>query len=178
MPDLRAGFSNEGMKPSRMIDHLKSRHSDKADRDVQFFINLRDNRKTMGSMFRKVDKQNFDGLTASYNISLLIAKAGKPHTIGEKLILPAIQEAFTTVMHTDGRSVIQSTPLSNDTVARRINVMASSIEENICNVLKTTEFSLQIDESTMPGNEALLLAMFVLYKKKIWSKKCCLLDHL
>ena len=50
-------FSNEGMKPSRMIDHLKSRHSDKAGRDVQFFINLRDNRKTMGSMFRKVDKQ-------------------------------------------------------------------------------------------------------------------------
>ena len=133
-------FSNEGMKPSRMIDHLKSRHSDKADRDVQFFINLRDNRKTMGSMFRKVDKQNFDGLAASYNISLLIAKAGKPHTIGEKLILPAIQEAITTVMHTDGRSVIQSIPLSNDTVARRINVMASSIEENIATFLKRRNF--------------------------------------
>ena len=25
-------FSNEGMKPSRMIDHLKSRHSDKVDK--------------------------------------------------------------------------------------------------------------------------------------------------
>ena len=50
-------FSNEGMKPSRMIDHLKSRHSDKTDRDVEFFINLRDNRKTMGSMMRKVDHE-------------------------------------------------------------------------------------------------------------------------
>ena len=99
-----------------MIDHLKPRHSDKADRDVQFSINLRDNRKTMGSMFRKVDKQNFDGLASSYNISLLIAKAGKPNTIGEKLILPAIQEAITVA----GRSVIQSISLSNDTVARRI----------------------------------------------------------
>ena len=135
-----------------MIDHLKSRHSDKADIDAQFFINLRYNRKTMGSMFRKVDKQNIDGLAASYNISLLIAKAGKPHTIDEKLILPAIQEAITTVMHTDGRRVIQSIPLSNDTVARRINMMASTIEEEICNILKKTEFSLQIDESTMPGN--------------------------
>ena len=65
-------YSNDGIKPSRMIDHLKSRHSDKADRDAQFFINLRDNRKTMGSMFRKVDKQNIDGLAASYNNSLLI----------------------------------------------------------------------------------------------------------
>ena len=35
---------------------------------------------------------------------------------------------------------------------------ASAIEEEICNILKKTEFSLQIDESTMPGNEALLLA--------------------
>ena len=87
-------FSNEGMKPSRMIDHLKSRHGDKADRDAQLFINLRDNRKTTGSMFRKVDKQNLDGLAASYNISLLFAKAGNPHTIGEKPILPAIQEAI------------------------------------------------------------------------------------
>ena len=57
-------FSNKGMKPSRMIDRLKSRHSDKTDRDVDFFINLRDNRKTMGSMFRKVDAQNDDGLIA------------------------------------------------------------------------------------------------------------------
>ena len=83
------------MKPSRMIDHLKSRHSDKADIDAQFFNNLRDNRKTMGSMFRKVDKQNIDGLAASYNISLLIAKAGKPHTIGEKLILPQSRKQLT-----------------------------------------------------------------------------------
>ena len=133
-------FSNEGIKPSRMIDHLKSRHSDKADKDAQFFITLRDNRKTMGSMFRKVDKQGIDGLAATYNSSLLIAKARKPHTIGENLILPAIQEAITTVMHTDGRSVIQSVSLSNDTVARRMNMMASAIEKELCNVLKKTEF--------------------------------------
>ena len=151
-------FSNEGMKPSRMIDHLKSRHSDKVDKDVQFFINLRDSHKTMGGIFGKIDRQNTDGLVASYNISLLIAKSGKPHTIGENLILPAIQEAVTTVMHLDVRSVSQSIPLSNDTVARRINLMASDVEKTLCSILKTTEFSLQIDVSTLPGNEALLLA--------------------
>ena len=111
-------FSNEGVKPSRMIDHLKSRHSDKVDKDVQFFINLRDSRKTMVGMFGKIHRQNTDGLFASYNISLLIEKSGKPHTIGEKVILSAIQEVVTTVIHLNGRSVIQSIPLSNDTVAR------------------------------------------------------------
>ena len=61
-------------------------------------------------------------------------------------------------MHLDGRSVIQSIPLSNDTVARKINLMASDVEKTLCSILKTTEFSLQIDVSTLPGNEALLLA--------------------
>ena len=72
-------LSNEGgMKPSRkMFDRLKSRHSDKTDKYVEFFINLRDTRRTTGSMIRKVDSQNDDGLIASYNISLLIDKAGK-----------------------------------------------------------------------------------------------------
>ena len=150
-------FSNEGMKPSRMIVHLKSWHGDKADNGVEFFKNMRDNRKTMGGMFGRVNKQNMDDLVVSYNNSLLIAKTGKPHTIGEKLILPTIQEAVTTVMHANGRSVIQSIPLSNDTVAKRI-MMATDVENSLCSILRTTGFSLQIDESTLPSNEALLLA--------------------
>ena len=111
---------------------------------MQFFINLRDGRKTMGGIFGKIDRQKMDGLVASYYILLLIAKSGKPHTIGEKLILSPIQEAVTTVMHSDGRSLIQSIPLSNDTVARRINLMASDVEKTLYSILKTTEFSLQI----------------------------------
>uniref|UniRef100_A0A5S6QAD2 DUF4371 domain-containing protein n=1 Tax=Trichuris muris TaxID=70415 RepID=A0A5S6QAD2_TRIMR len=81
-----------------------------------------------------------DGLRASYNISLLIVKPGKPHTIGEELLLQV------------------KIPLSNDTVQRRIDDMANDVEETLCNFLKTTQFSLQLDESTLPGNEALLLA--------------------
>ena len=61
-------------------------------------------------------------------------------------------------MHLDGRSVIHSITLSNDTVARRINLMASDVENKLCSILKTKEFSLQIDESTLSVNEALLLA--------------------
>ncbi|KAI6656226.1 hypothetical protein LOD99_1559 [Oopsacas minuta] len=61
-------------------------------------------------------------------------------------------------MHSDGRRVIKSIPLSNDSVARRINMMTSDVEKTLYSKLKTTEFSLQIDESTLPGNEALLLA--------------------
>ena len=81
-----------------------------------------------------------DGLVASYNISLLISKTGKA-PISEKLILPAIQELVTTVMHANGRSVIQSIPLSNDTFARRINMMATIVENSLCSIPRTTEFT-------------------------------------
>ena len=49
-------------------------------------------------MFTSSSKNSDDGLKASYNISLLIAKACKPHTIGEELILPAVKEVIKTVV--------------------------------------------------------------------------------
>ena len=36
--------------------------------------------------------------------------------------------------------------------------MAENIEETLCNMLTTTEFSLQLDESTLPGKVSMLLA--------------------
>ena len=50
-------------------------------------------------MFTSSSKNPDDGLKASYNISLLIVKAGKPHTIGEELTLPAVKEVIKTVLH-------------------------------------------------------------------------------
>ncbi|GBP98413.1 hypothetical protein EVAR_63477_1 [Eumeta japonica] len=44
------------------------------------------------AQYSSTSESNDDGLRASYNISLLIAKSGKPHTIGEQLILPAVEE--------------------------------------------------------------------------------------
>ena len=39
-----------------------------------------------------------------------------------------------------------------------IDEMAQCVENSLCDYFKTSEFSLQLDESTLPGNEALLLA--------------------
>ena len=72
------------MKPSRLLEHLQKIHPDKSGKTLAFFHSLRDQflkRKTM-NMFTSSTKNSDDGLKASY-ISLLIAKAGKSHTIGE-----------------------------------------------------------------------------------------------
>jgi len=115
-------------------------------------------RKPIGNMFAITSQQSVDGLCASYNISLLIARSGKPHTIGEELSLPAVREVLHTVLHKSPDQIIKAILVSDSSVQRGVDEMAANIEETLCNILATTEFSLQLEESTLPGNESLLLA--------------------
>jgi len=129
---------------------------------LSFFTNIRDKflkAPSVSGLFAGLSKQCDDGLIASYNISKLTAKSGKAHTIGEEFILLAVKEILETVLHhSTSHSVIKKVPLSNDTVRQRIDEMAEDVEISLCELLISTEFSLQIDESTLLNNEALLLA--------------------
>ena len=139
-------FSNEAMKPSRLLEHLQKIHPDKSCKTLAFIHSLRDQflkRKTM-NMFISSSKNSDDGLKASYNISLLIAKAGKPHTIGEELILPAVKVVIKTVLHKSPEQVIESISLSDNSVQRRVDKMAENVDETLHKMLMTTEFSLQL----------------------------------
>ena len=74
------------------------------------------------------------------------------------MIFPAVKEALNTALHHKAcSSVTKSIPLGNDTVQRRIDEMSAHVEHQLCNALRNTEFSIQLDESTLPGNESLLL---------------------
>ena len=85
-------FSNEAMKPSRLQHHLNRMHSNKIGSDFKKLRYEEAKETTNQSLFRQTDKQQEYGLTASYNISKLIAKTVKPHTIGEDLVLPAVKK--------------------------------------------------------------------------------------
>ncbi|CAH2020988.1 unnamed protein product [Acanthoscelides obtectus] len=149
------------MKPSKLQDYLRRCHPDETEKDLKYFQTLKDKfqkRPTRDRMFASMSQRNDDDLRASYNISLLIAKAGIPHTIGEKLILPALEEVSKTVLHKPASDIIKRIPLNKNTVERRIDEMSSDIESFLCNYLQTIHFSIQLDESTLPDNAALLLA--------------------
>ncbi|CAH2009638.1 unnamed protein product [Acanthoscelides obtectus] len=94
---------------------------------------------------------------------------GKPTQVGDEyqnpenrilseLILPAVEEVLKTVLHKPASDIIKRIPLSNNTVESRIDEIGSDIESFLCNYLQTTHFSIQLDESTLPDNAALLLA--------------------
>ncbi|CAH1989752.1 unnamed protein product [Acanthoscelides obtectus] len=122
------------MKPSKLQDHLRRCHPDKTEKDLKYLQTVKDKfqkRPTLDRMFASTSQRNDDGLRASYNISLLIAKSGKPHTIGEKLILPAVEEVLKTVLHKPASDIIKS----NNIVERRIDEMSSDIESFLCNYI-------------------------------------------
>ncbi|KAJ7324397.1 hypothetical protein JRQ81_017417, partial [Phrynocephalus forsythii] len=63
-----------------------------------------------------------------FTISHDIAKSGKAHTLGEKLILPAIEEVLKSVLRKPAYDILKRIPLSNNIVQGRIDEMSHVLE--------------------------------------------------
>ena len=114
-------------------------------------------------MIRKVTTTSERALQASYVVSLLVAKAKKPFTIVEQMLLPAAKVLAETMLDKTAVDKFNAFPLSNDTVSRRLDVMATDIVLVDQVVAKLTgSFALQLDKSTDVNGSAQLVG-FVRY---------------
>ena len=105
-------LSNDSMKPCKLKIHLETKHKGKKNQPVEYFRKLRDDfqaRKTVTQVFNNQVSKINDGLLASYEISKIIAKAGKPHNIGETVILPAASVVISSVMKQNASEITKST---------------------------------------------------------------------
>jgi len=118
------------MKPSRLIRHLNTKHSDLVNKPIEFFMRKRDALKIEKKIISPVSTTENSLLTASYLISLQIAKCNKPYSVGEELIKPSLIAARNEVLGLSAASKMKGIPLSNDTVERRISDMAEDTENN------------------------------------------------
>ncbi|XP_076069774.1 zinc finger BED domain-containing protein 5-like [Oratosquilla oratoria] len=107
--------------------------------------------------------ENYNSCQSStYAVAYLFAQRKEAHTIGEDLIKPAAV-AMCRAMH--GEKVagdLDTIPLSNDTVRRRIHDIADDIRCQLIERVKNVRYALQIDESTDISNSAQLL-VFIRY---------------
>ncbi|KAK9685628.1 hypothetical protein QE152_g37889 [Popillia japonica] len=119
-------LSNEALKPAKLERHLKTVHSNLSDRPPEFFAGKLENLKKMklgktGAAYESSEK----ALSASFEISQLIAKAKKPYTIGETLVKPCLIKAVQQVLRVQASKKIQDIPLSHNTVKARIDTMSN-----------------------------------------------------
>ncbi|XP_016898365.1 general transcription factor II-I repeat domain-containing protein 2-like [Cynoglossus semilaevis] len=97
--------------------------------------------------FKKATKENIAAVEASYMVSEMIAKAGKPFTEGEFVKKCILQAA--SIICPEKKSQFSNMSLSANTVAERISDLSSDIYQQLCEKAKCFDaYSVALDEST------------------------------
>ena len=152
-------LSNSAIKSSLLKRHLESNHSEKKDRDKSYFQRLDENVKRQHLDQTGQSYQKSAGiLHASYEVSLLIAKNIKVHTIAENLVLPAAKTLVRNLIGEKEAEKLNSVSLSNDKVRRRIHDMSDDISDEV--TISKYGFAMQLVESTDVINCGQLLVYF------------------
>ncbi|GBP24081.1 Protein ZBED8 [Eumeta japonica] len=158
------------MKRSKLEDHLRRCHPEKIGIDLKYFQTLKEKyekKPTVHSIFSSTSESYDDGLRASYNISLLIAKSGKPHTIGEQLILPAVEEV--ECLDEDNQTYVLHLIAQHDDFKFRFeDVLSMEIPPWVINPFDETEVGnviLQKELLELSTNEALKVTFKRGYQK-------------
>ena len=87
-------------------------------------------------------------LKVSYLVAELVAKAKQPHTVAEKVILPACKIIVKEMLGPDAVKEVIKLPLSDNTIASRIEDISVGIENKVLEkVCISRRFALQVDES-------------------------------
>ena len=130
-------LSNDSLRPCKLKIHLDTKKKSTM-RIFQKLLNDFQARKIVFQVFN--NKFSTASLPASYEISKIIAKAEKLHNIGETVILPAVSIIIPKIMKQNPSEIINSTPLSNSTVSRRIDEMADNVEKQLIANLRVKKF--------------------------------------
>lgn len=84
-------------------------------------------------------------------------------------------DILDAVLHKSPCDIIQNTTaLSSNSVQGCTDAKAGNTEETSCSRRRTTEFALQLDESTLPGNGSFLLAYVRFLKDERLAQGCSL----
>lgn len=162
-----AKLSNSSLAPAKLREHFFNLHGNYKNTTLAEFKVKRARFDEKGSLpvlgFVPIDKPI---LTASYEVAYLIAKQGKPHNIGEKLIKPAVLKMANIMLGKAAEVKLSQIPLSNDTIRDRIDDMSKDILAQVVADLISSpaKFSLQLDETTDVSSLS-QLAVFVRYVK-------------
>lgn len=137
------------MVPSKLKRHFSTKHSHLVDKNASYFQRLLKSETQQSSKMTKIVTISDTTQEASYLVAELVAKQMKPHTIAEKLILPACSEIVKVLFGEEAEKEVLKIPVSDNTVSRRIEHMSEDIEEQVLRQSRDSPlFALQLDVTT------------------------------
>lgn len=151
-------LANSNMKPASLQRHFLTKHSFHANKPTHFFHKQLSNFTTSQSTMTHRSMISGSALRASFEVAMIIAQTKQPFTIAENVILPACAAINRNMVNEEAADIIKALPLSDTTIARRIDDMAEDIINQVTLSLQEVKyFSIQIDESTDISSCAMVL---------------------
>ena len=114
---------------------------------------------------------------ASFLVANRIAKAKKPFTIGEELILPAAKDICCEPLGEAAVQKVAHVPLSSSSITGRIDEIAKDIEAQLLErITESPWYTIQVDESTDVDNNATTLVFFrYIFQEDVHENMLCAL---
>ena len=162
-------LSNESLRPFKLQNHLEKNYPGLKGKDIEYFKRLEnglkrqrvDKTRSFAHINKKLTEASFEVRENAYNI-------------GETLVKPSALAMIRIVLGEESERKIKAILLSDNTVQRRIALMANDIKEQVVTEVKDKSlfglFALQLDESTDVSSAVQLMA-FVRYVKEKNVKK-------
>lgn len=160
----KKALANESLVPNKLKRHLETIHSALKDKPKAYFENLSAQQSKQVKKITSFLKVPEKALVASYKVAQLLAKQKKAHTEAETIIAPALSIIVGTILGSEALEKVKKVPLSNNTIARRIEHLSSDLKNQVIEHFAESKsdmrckWALQVDESTDRTGNAQLLA--------------------
>uniref|UniRef100_A0A3Q2PQY9 Uncharacterized protein n=1 Tax=Fundulus heteroclitus TaxID=8078 RepID=A0A3Q2PQY9_FUNHE len=152
--------ANDSIRPCKLRRHIQTKHPSLVTKPREFFERKLKELCTQKKTIETFSSVNAKATEASYRVALHIANTGKPHNIGETLLL-------SVMMGEAAAAKLNVTQLSDNTIQRRISHMGADVRQQVVDsVRESPAFSLQLDETTDVANCAQLM-VYVRYVKEL-----------
>ena len=106
------------MKPSKLICYMETKHLALKDKPLEFFKRKQCEHEEQKQLLKATTSSNVSALRASFLVANRIAKAKKPFTIGEELILPDAKDIRRELLGEAAVQKVARVPLSGSTITR------------------------------------------------------------
>ena len=170
-------LSNEAMKPSKLLLHMETKSPVLKDKPLEFFKRKKREHEKQKQLLKATTSSNVFALRVSFLAANRIAKAKKPFTIGEKLILPAAKDIGHELLGEAAVQKVVRVPLLASTITRRIDEIAEDNEAQLLERINESPwYAIQVDAPTDVDNKATML-VFVRYifQKDVHEDMLCAL---